>query len=505
MQDHSFNLNTPLLTFTDAKGTFSWTIGDAVQGVQIFGNNGSGKTSGSGRALALNYLSHGFGGLVLTVKADEADLWRGYCAATGRLDDLVIIEPGGAHSFNVLEYISSKQGADIPLTRNIMEMISSVVKAGKDHTGFNDNFFEDALDMLIYNIIDLCQLAYGKISIRDMYEIAQSIPVRQPDQSREPETKEKRNSAFDKAFELAQENVNKQIAAWEAGQTRKRTETPEEFEQAVCDALPDAALLKFIDQFFVESYRNLSSRTRSIIDFSFTGFLFHLLKEPVHSLFFQKPSTITPDDCMNGKILLINLPVKLYQRVGKDAQIMCKFICQKSWERRNVAENGRPVFLWADEAQYFIHEHDTACQATARSAKIITTYLSQNLPNYFANMFGAKSEHLIKSFLGTLGTKIFHAGDLDTNKYASELIGDAYTEDHTSSSTLSGQFSSTQGKSFKLERMVRPEEFSSLRTGSPRNNLIVEAYVHLQSAVFSDGKNFKKVKFRQDYSITKKQ
>jgi hypothetical protein len=184
---------------------------------------------------------------------------------------------------------------------------------------------------------------------------------------------------------------------------------------------------------------------------------------------------------------------------------MFKYIWQKAMERRNVAQNGRPVFLWADEAQHFIHEHDTEYQATARSSRIATVYLSQNLPNYYANMGGSKSDYKVKAFLGTLCTHIYHAnGDLDTNNYASSKIGDAYTEDHSSSSTLSGQFSTTQGKSYRLERIVRPEEFATLLTGGPRNGLVTEAYVHLQGATFADGRNFKKVKFRQDHSINQK-
>jgi|GEM_PF-4259272 len=43
-----------------------WTLRNAVEGVQIFGGIGSGKTSGSGRMLGLKYLSAGLGGLVLS-------------------------------------------------------------------------------------------------------------------------------------------------------------------------------------------------------------------------------------------------------------------------------------------------------------------------------------------------------------------------------------------------------------------------------------------------------
>ena len=57
----------------------NWTLRDAVRGVQIFGGIGSGKSSGSGRSLALSFLKSGFGGIVLTGKVDEAERWKNYC------------------------------------------------------------------------------------------------------------------------------------------------------------------------------------------------------------------------------------------------------------------------------------------------------------------------------------------------------------------------------------------------------------------------------------------
>jgi len=63
-----FDLDFPLLNWGDKDGRMDWATSNAVEGVQIFDCIGSGKTSGSGRTLALKYLSVGFGGLVLTVK-----------------------------------------------------------------------------------------------------------------------------------------------------------------------------------------------------------------------------------------------------------------------------------------------------------------------------------------------------------------------------------------------------------------------------------------------------
>ncbi|RYG45545.1 MAG: hypothetical protein EOO01_17635 [Chitinophagaceae bacterium] len=169
-------------------------------------------------------------------------------------------------------------------------------------------------------------------------------------------------------------------------------------------------------------------------------------------------------------------------------------------EKRQISENARPVFLWADEAQNFLHEYDADYQATARSSRICTVYISQNMPNYYASMGGEKSAHHVKRFLGTLGTKIFHANaDIETNQYASSLIGDTFFEDSTESTTVSEHFSQTRGRSLKLERAVRPEQFVSLSTGGPPNNYKVSGYLHRQGDCLMNGLSYIKMNFNQQY------
>jgi hypothetical protein len=81
------DLEYPLLFLSEQD---VWRLRDACEGVQIFGATGSGKTSGSGQSLAKAYLRAGYGGLVLTVKPDERQLWERYCRDTGKEDSLVI-------------------------------------------------------------------------------------------------------------------------------------------------------------------------------------------------------------------------------------------------------------------------------------------------------------------------------------------------------------------------------------------------------------------------------
>lgn len=494
----SFSLDTVLLQFKEGTELSTFTIRNAVESISIMGGIGSGKSSGSAKTIALKYLQYGFGGLVLTAKPDEKNIWIDYCKKTGREKDLIIVEPDADHAFNLLDYISSTSTGELSLTENIVQVLKTVIRASEEKSsGKNDDpFWENALDILLFNVIDLCQLAYGTVSIRAMYDIVSTAPKKdQPlDKICKPGTY---GYACQKAGDKIKAAIDDLLLTLTDSDKAKLSDDWHR-DQFFAEHIEGYSTFQSVEQFFSDYYINISEKTRGIIELCFSGFLFRLLKEPVYSLFCKKASTFTPEDCLDGKIILINLPVKKYQKVGRDAQIMFKYVWQLAMEQRDVSINDRPVFLWADEAQNFLHEHDAEYQATARSCRIATVYISQNLPNYYANMGGVKSEYRVKSFLGTLATKIFHANaDHDTNTYASQLIGEAYVKDTSRNVQVAGQFSSGKTESFKLERMVTPEQFVELKTGGPLNNLLVGAYIHRQGEPFGNGFNHKHVTFSQ--------
>jgi type IV secretory pathway TraG/TraD family ATPase VirD4 len=494
-----YDLDQPLMTLATSSGSAPYTARMSIEGAAIMGSSGAGKSSSSGRTIALNFLKAGWGGLVLTTKPDERAVWEEYSRLTGRRADLLVLEPEGVHSFNFLDYESQHAGKS-GLTANLVQVLKTVLSAsGEKESGkTEDPFWSESMDQILFNLIDLCKLAHERVSVQDLYEIVQTLPKN--DDGGGDDWKEK---AFGIAFERAREKVAARVDAWFAAlppDEQAQLQDAAAFEAELIEALPDARLLKMMDYFFFESLANLSAKTRSILDFTVSGFLLNLLREPVYSLFCRHGSTLTPEDSIRGKILLLDLPVKLYDKVGRDVQILVKYIWQRAMERRSIAQNGRPVFLWADEAQHFLHAHDTEFQATARSSRVATVYLSQNLPNYYASMGGAKAEYRVKAFLGTLGTKIFHNNtDVDTNRYASELIGDAYIEDRSESTTVAEKFSQTHSRSVKLERAVRPEEFQTLRTGTAQHQYLVHAYIHRQGSPLFKGRNYQKVAFSQQY------
>lgn len=223
------------------------------------------------------------------------------------------------------------------------------------------------------------------------------------------------------------------------------------------------------------------------------------MREPVQSMLCSTHPNFSPDDSLKGKIILINLPVKLYDKIGRDAQILFKYVWQRAMERRSIDAQSKPVFLWADEAQNFLHEHDTDYQATARSSRVCTVYLTQNTPNYYAHMGGRDGEFRVKSFLGTMGTKIFHASaDMDTNNYAADLIGQHEIWRENEGSQFVGGFTMSKGASQDRDFIIHPENFVVMRTGSKVNDFMVDARIHRQGLPwFSTGRNDRKISFKQ--------
>jgi hypothetical protein len=184
--------------------------------------------------------------------------------------------------------------------------------------------------------------------------------------------------------------------------------------------------------------------------------------------------------------------VKEYNELGQFAQVLFKFVWQRAVERRippridrkKAEETIRPVFLWADESQFFVNSYDALFQSTARSSRACTVYLTQNLPSYFAAFSGPNSRSEVEAFIGNLQTKIFHAnGDPTTNNWAADSIGrtrqmqyyGGMSETLARASGPAGGGNQSAGGSQVFEYLVQPQEFTMLRTGGEECDMKVDA------------------------------
>jgi hypothetical protein len=155
--------------------------------------------------------------------------------------------------------------------------------------------------------------------------------------------------------------------------------------------------------------------------------------------------------------------------------------------------------LWVDEAENFITEYDMQFQATARSTRACTVYLTQNLPNYYAEMGGEQSKHRVDSLIGNLQTKIWHANsDPMTNENASETIGKSWQIRQTSGQSFGADnFNLSTGKNKSFDYDVPPQSFTKLRKGGKLNNKIVEAVVFQNGRAWLNNKTYLLTHFKQ--------
>lgn len=477
------NLEFPLIKFSEDRQDWL-TVRNAVEGVQIFGGIGSGKTSGSGRMLAHAYLKNGFGGIVLCAKPDEAEEWEKYAKECGRVNDLIIFREGSPYHFNPLQYETTRSGKGAGQTMNITELFMTVFKMGQRITGSSseekERFWENSMKRCINRVIDLLKLAKEEISIYNMVELLSSSP-----------------DGEDAMNKIAHELEDEEIIEW--GETNycikclynagENANTPQEERD-----------FNLVFNFFLRDFAKLDDRVKSTIKEMFLGFCEPFLTGILNDHFAQE-TNITPEVTFEGKIVVLDFAVKDYLVAGIYAQSIFKHLWQQAVERRRPSKETLPVFLWVDESQYFVNEYDTIFQTTARSSKACTVFLTQNISNYYAQMGGGESKAKVDSLLGNLSTKIFHCNnDIETNDWASKVIGQNLIAIEGGSSQ-SSMFNSgvTKGESFTMQLMpqVLPIEFTTLWTGGEYFDLKTQAIITVKGKTWSNGKNYKKAIFSQ--------
>lgn len=128
----------------------------------------------------------------------------------------------------------------------------------------------------------------------------------------------------------------------------------------------------------------------------------------------------------SGAIIIMGFPVLSYPEEGLVLQQILKMMFQRAVESRNGLDpvfQERPLFLFADESQYYISESDDLFLSTCRSSKCSVVYLTQSVSTYYAQL-GKKYEERVTAFVSKFGNIIFHSNLCSqTNRLASQLIG----------------------------------------------------------------------------------
>ncbi len=450
-------LDVPLLSFSKDD---HFTCKDSMEGLMIFGTSGSGKTSSVGAQVALQMLRNGYGGLVLLAKP-EIELWKTYCKIAGRLDDLRVIEPGGPYRFNFIDYEARQQQGDgAGLAANIADIILKLSDVAGNSGQQNDSFWEGERLKSLINPIEAVILAGNELTPKSIYDVVISAPS----SDEELDSKKWRDSSHCYQTLL---------------KIRQRIERNELTEEEIDD-------YHVLEDYFLLEHLRLHEKTRGIVRAMFTSFFTEFNRRPNRKLFCSD-TTITPEACLTGKIIIVNLPARNYNKVGIVAQKLMKLMFQRTVERSmDHIKHRAKMFLFADEFQTFFYPYDVDYQATARSSGVATVYLTQNLPNvYNAAGGGPDAENRIKALVANLNTQVFLANsDLCTNTYAADLIGKHTNWTKSKNRSMGGDVSFSKGEQESLDYVLRPEAFHKLRTGGRKNNYLVDGYIVKTGTVF---------------------
>ena len=452
---------------------------DAQTHILCTGSTGSGKSSGPLRHIALAYLAHGFGAVILCSKPDERAMWEQWAEEAGRWDrrtqtgDLVIFDASGKWRFNFLDVEARRATAEGGgLTLNIVALLDEIAGAiasgagnAAEGTGGDTKFFEDALHHMNTNLVDLPLFAGLPISLPLMRAIANTAPQ-----------------------SLAQAESD----AWKHGRGECAA-LLRAADQATADGDEDArADYEECRAYWTQEFPNLSDRTRSIITLSFSMLVRPFITRPLRRLF-STDTNVTPDDTFKGKIIIIDLPVQQYRLAGRVANLAWKYCFQVASLRRMQPSDGsylRPIVLWADEYQTFSSAFDPEWAAVARSASACACFAVQNRDSLIRVLRNAAT---VDSLLGNLQCVFLcQNSSSSTNEWAAKLIGERWrpvisiSAGRTNPQALEADPTLTSGVVSSEQRryFVEPASFTTLKRGGPKHGNQVECIVYNGGAKF---------------------
>ena len=433
-------------------GDFQFTLAEALTNCIVMGATGSGKTSGPGAFLALAYLAHGFGGLVLAAKPGERQQWERWAAMVGRSADLIIFDTSGQWRFNFLQHEAERPGAGAGLTLNIVALLEEISQAVAGTTGRSGEgqFWNDSLRMLLISAVDLCLFAGLPVSMPNLRDIITSAPI--------------------SLEEVANPEWQAESACWKAMQTAAAR------KHAM--GAGELADLKECVSYFTREFPATSSRTRGIFVLMAAQLMRPFTSRPLRKLFSQE-TNITPEACFDGKIVIVDLPVQEFQLVGRVAAMAWKASFQAAVLRRREPPTGynlRPAFCYADEFQTFISDRDAAFAAVSRSAGGCTVALVQNRES-LRRVLG--SDDTVDAFLGNMQCKFFCQNSGESNDYAARLLGERWKEIEHSGISYGGSGGGGHTETAEQRRFyVEPSRLATLAKGGPANGMTVETIVY---------------------------
>jgi type IV secretory pathway TraG/TraD family ATPase VirD4 len=389
------------------------------------------------------------GFLVLCAKSDECGLWMRRAEKAGRLSDVRRFAVDQPHRLNLLDYAyqqpgAVRGGAD---PSNVVELLMKLleVKPNRSSTG-EQVFWVDSARNLLTAAVSILGAANERLSFGSLEAVIDSAPYA-PEEMTNPKWQESSflNLCLDKLAE------------------HEKDLTPIQQNDARVSL-----------EFFANKFARMDERTRSGILATVQSIIWPFRYGPAAELCGNE-TNLTPEDIFRGRIVILDLPIKQYHDSGLMIQACWKLLFQRAAESRDLNLFPWPVVLYIDEAHHFVTSYDPIFQSTARSSRVATVLLSQNLDSLRSRFPSHTGEAEAQSVIANLGTKILCANDhAATNKWAADAIGEQWLTRSNASATMNGEgtLSAGTGTNESKRYRVEPSDFLKLRKGGPPDNMV---------------------------------
>lgn len=464
----------------DLTGQGDWvTLGDVYSGgIAVFGSAGSGKTS-SMALIAYALMKVGCAFCWLCAKSEELHLALRIAECAGRADDIVILGENtlgriSGHRFNPLAYEASVPTTGTSSLALYLSDCAKILsrKEGERNPAEGERFWVDQFERILRHCIDTAKLAGRPLSVALLRQIQLTAP------RKEGQMSDERWQEASVCWQCLREAEIR----LEAGEISER-----DFNQ--------------VYDFWIQDYYTLDNRPRSSIDVSFAVLADAFCGEEPLRTILTTNTTITPEQAMEGKIVILSLPTNVYYGAGRMAQFCFKYSLQRAVLRRNKHKNSRsfrPVVIWCDEAHAFAHPFDATYFAECRSSRGINVYLEQSVGGYMRAL-GLSQVSEVDGFLQNLATKIFfQSNSPQTNEFAADAIGKLWTAKTSASiSTSVDKAQVGETTSEEARHQVISGLFGLLKRGGVENNRIVQGYVLKPGLFRATGSNVARCEFLQ--------
>lgn len=456
----------------------AFTLRDLLAGgLSVYGRTGSGKTSSSGKAIGRAIVRvPGSGGLIISAKpGDDRALWQQIFRDAGREQDLLIFSPSHELRMNVLDVVMQQDNE----TRNItkcLTTISETLRSSDTDNRESADFWQREQERMIFNAVEVVKLATGRVSAPDLHRFISGAAMF-PEQMQSEQW-------------LAGFHNQCLKAAWHQPKSLMQKH--------------DYDLAK---EFWLSEFVHMADKTRASILTGVMGIL-HTFNVGMVRELVSTSTNVTPEAMLNGKWILIDMPMSEFGDAGAFVIGAWKFLTQKAILRRVAHEGSNPVVIWADEAQQVVTSFDAHFLAQCRSHHGAMVYLSQSLPGYVNAVGGTHAKAAVEALQSSFSTKVFHAlGDLETANWAAGLCGKSLrtfvggSMAHANGGVyeeLTGQAQYTSNFSQSIQNTLEVNAFlHGLRTGGPANDFLCDAVILRTGEPFASGQNYLATSFSQ--------